>query len=83
MRTTVTLDEDVASEMAKLQKVRDESFKETLNAVLRAGLAILQAKRFRGPSTYRTDPVSLGTPRLKNLDDISEVLAFGEGEDHP
>ena len=83
MRTTVTLEDDVAKEMAKLQKARDESFKETLNAVLRAGLASLQAKRPRAPAAYRTRPVSLGTPRLKNLDDISEVLAFGEGEDHP
>jgi hypothetical protein len=83
MRTTVTLDEDVALEVAKLQKARDESFKETLNALLRAGLASLRAKRSAATVVYRTEPVSLGGPRLKNLDDISEVLAFGEGEDHP
>jgi len=83
MRTTVTLEDDVALEIAKLQKARDESFKETLNAVLRAGLAGLRARRPGARAAYRTQPMSLGTPRLKNLDDISEVLAFGEGEDHP
>ncbi|MDX2171009.1 MAG: hypothetical protein SF182_28325 [Deltaproteobacteria bacterium] len=82
MRTTVTLEDDVALEIAKLQKARDESFKDTLNALLRAGLASLQGKRPRAAAVYRTEAVSLGTPRLKNLDDISEVLAFGEGEDH-
>jgi hypothetical protein len=83
MRTTITLEDDVAAELGKLQKARDESFKQTLNAVLRAGLATLKAKRAGGRSGYKTMPVSLGRPRLKNLDDISEVLAFAEGEDHP
>jgi hypothetical protein len=82
MRTTVTLEDDVALEIAKLQKARDESFNDTINALLRAGLASLQGKRPRAATRYRTDPISLGRPALKNLDDISEVLAFGEGEDH-
>lgn len=83
MRTTMTLEDDVAVEIGKLQKARDESFKDTVNALLRAGLASLQARRPGTAPVYRTQPVSLGTPRLSNLDDISEVLAFGEGEDHP
>ena len=82
MRTTVTLEDDVALEIAKLQKARDESFKDTVNALLRAGLASVRARRQSGARAYRTEPASLGVPRLTNLDDISEVLAFGEGEDH-
>lgn len=82
MRTTITIEEDVAAELSKLQQARAESFKRTLNTVLRAGLASLGKRRPRSASAYRTVPVSLGTPRLKNLDDISEVLAFAEGEDH-
>jgi hypothetical protein len=82
VRTTVTLEDDVAAELVKLQKARDESFKDTLNAVLRAGLASVRGKRPRSGPAYRTEPVSLGSPRLKNLDDVSEALAFGEGEDH-
>ena len=83
MRTTVTLEDDVAAELGKLQKARDESFKATINAVLRAGLAKLSAKREQKRAAYKTKPVSLGKPRLESLDDISEVLAFAEGEDHP
>jgi hypothetical protein len=82
VRTTVTLEDDVALEVTKLQKARDESFKDTLNAVLRAGLSSLKGKRPRSATVYRTAPVSLGTPRLKNIDDISEAIAFGEGDDH-
>lgn len=81
MRTTITLEDDVAVEIAKLQKQRDESFKDTVNALLRAGLASVRAAKPRA-GRYRTEPVSLGRPRLANVDDISEVLAFGEGEDH-
>ena len=82
MRTTLTLEEDVTAELGRLQKARNESFKRTVNAVLRAGLATLGAKRPLKSRRYQTEPVSLGTPRLKNLDDISEVLAFAEGETH-
>lgn len=38
MRTTVTLDDDVASRVKELAHVRRTSFKEALNEVLRRGL---------------------------------------------
>jgi hypothetical protein len=82
MRTTITLDADVAAELGKLQRTRAGSFKRIVNDVLRAGLATLARKSPRKVTPYRTEPVSLGAPRLKNLDDISEVLAFAEGETH-
>ena len=83
MRTTLTLDDDVAIELQRLQRKRREPFKQTVNAALRAGLAALAGGRGRatGRRVY-TEPVSVGTPRLKNLDNISEVLAFAEGEDY-
>ena len=77
------MDDDVAAELGKLQKARNEPFKQTVNAVLRAGLSKLNARRDTKVVSYKIEPVSLGKPRLKNLDDISEVLAFAEGEDHP
>jgi hypothetical protein len=83
VRTTVTLEDDVAADLGRLQKARGEPFKRTLNAVLRAGLASMKAHRARKTTSYRTEPVSLGKPRLTNVDDISEVLAFAEGEAHP
>ncbi len=82
MRTTITLEDDVVAELNKVRKGRTESFKQTLNAVLRAGLTSMRRRRTRGSTPHATTPVSLGKPRLSNLDDISEVLAFAEGEDH-
>jgi hypothetical protein len=83
MRTTLTLDDDVAIELQRLQRRRREAFKETVNSVLRAGLSTLAGhKRGEPIGHFHTEPVSLGKPRLKNLDDISEVLAFAEGEEH-
>lgn len=38
MRTTVTLDPDVAARLLRLSSERRTSFKETINSVLRAGL---------------------------------------------
>jgi hypothetical protein len=38
MRTTITLDPDLASKLRALAKERDISFKEAVNSVLRAGL---------------------------------------------
>jgi hypothetical protein len=83
MRTTLSLDDDVAIELHRLQRKRRESFKETVNAVLRAGLSVVAGRRTGGVTPrVHTEPATLGTPRLKNLDNISEVLAFAEGEDY-
>jgi hypothetical protein len=38
MRTTITLDEDVAARLERLRREKGLSFKETVNATLRAGL---------------------------------------------
>jgi hypothetical protein len=40
MRTTVTLDPDVASRLQKLARERGASFRATINATLRAGLEV-------------------------------------------
>jgi hypothetical protein len=84
VRTTLTLEDDVVTELERLQRARREPFKRTVNEVLRAGIAALRAGRNpqRAGGPFRTETASLGTPRLKTLDDVSEVLAYGEGEDH-
>ena len=83
MRTTVTLEDDVARELERIRAQRRESFKDSINAVLRAGIAVLSGRPKRGAaSEFRTETASLGAPRLKNLDNIDEVLSFAEGEDY-
>jgi hypothetical protein len=53
--------------------------KEVVNAALREGLiALTKPRETRPPARMRT--FDLGQCSVPNLDNISDVLAFGEGE---
>lgn len=81
MRTTLTLDDDVAALLRQVQEQRNASLKEVVNSALRDGLAAMQEKpRPRAP--FRTRTLVLGKCFLPNLDNIAEVLAIAEGEDY-
>ena len=79
MRTTLTLDEDVAAVIERLRKSRDESLKSIINEALREGLKHLAAPR-RHQVSYRTGSVDLGRCLLGSVDNVAEVLAVAEGE---
>lgn len=57
MRTTLTLDEDVAADLKRLARRRGKPLKEIVNDALRAGL---RAQRAPAGRPYRLEPVSLG-----------------------
>ena len=79
MRTTLTLDDDVAAKIQRLRKTRKESLKDLVNEALREGLKRLAApQRRRVP--FRTKAVDLGRCLLGNVDNVAEVLAVAEGE---
>ena len=82
MRTTLTLDDDVAKEIRRLARETNRPFKQAVNGALRAGIAALAARKRAPRLRYRVKPASLGKPRLPNVDNIAEVLAIAEGEDH-
>lgn len=82
MRTTLTLDDDVAIELRRRCAERGRKLKVVVNESLRAGLAVLAEQERPVERRYVTSPVHLGRPRLPNLDDIAEVLSIAEGEDH-
>jgi hypothetical protein len=75
MRTTVTLDPDVASSLRELAREYGISFKEALNRTVRSGLAA----RRGGRVPYRTPSRPLG---LRPGVDIDKALQLaGELED--
>ncbi len=79
-RTTLTLEGDVAAQLAQLRRARDKSFKDLVNEALRLGLQQLAGGRPGRPGTpLRTASVDLGKCLLP-LDDIAETLAIAEGE---
>lgn len=76
MRTTLTLDDDVAIKLKKLSQ--GGRMKEVTNRALRLGLQALEQQVEDRP--YRTSAVQ-GQPRIRNLDNVAEILAEHEAED--
>ena len=79
MRTTLTIDDDIAAEIERVRRARDVSLKDVINEALRLGLSDLSAPPKLG-EPFRTHAVSLGRMRLANVDNIRESIAVAEGE---
>lgn len=77
MRTTVTLDDDVARAVEEARRTRGTGVSEAVNALARRGLARSETE----PRPFRQAVSSMGRPRLP-LDDIEEALAMLEGDAH-
>ncbi len=81
MRTTLTLDEDVAAKLAADAHRTRKTFKATVNDVLRRGLAV----RCPGPLRPPFKVVARDLGRLRpglTLDNIAELLERVEGPAH-
>jgi len=81
MRTTLTLDDDVAAQIRRLRESRKIGLKDLINEALRSGLKAMQESK-RPKRRFQTKPVSLGRCFFDNLDNTAEVLAVVEGEDY-
>jgi len=76
----LTLDPDVAAKAKKGAARLGKPFKEVINAALRVGLDSVLATPKAKP--YRTKPHPLGLRAGLSYDNIAELIARGEGEDH-
>jgi hypothetical protein len=81
MRTTLTLDDDVAARLKAAVKRENRPFCRVVNDALRAGLAV-SAKSQAGREVHRTTGFDLGTSLVGSLDNIEDVLLRVEGERH-
>ncbi len=77
MRTTLTIDDDIAVQLERLRRRGDTSLKDVINEALRRGLQDMDA-RPRKHKPLKTRAFDLGEPRI-NLDNIAEALADLEG----
>ena len=75
MRTTITLDPDTAALVKSYMRKRGVSFKEAVNAAIRAGLAPKQRSR-----PFRTQVAAMGVPAV-NLDRALQLAAELEDEE--
>lgn len=78
MRTTVVLDDDVLARLHDEAQLREESFRHTLNDVIRDGLAV-SAQRRASATKFKIQPRSIGLRPGLSYDSVSRLL--GEGED--
>ncbi|HWF95444.1 MAG TPA: CopG family transcriptional regulator [Xanthobacteraceae bacterium] len=78
MRTTLTIDDDVAASLERLRKARGGSLKDLINEALRRGIKEMSARPKRR-EPFRTCAVDVGEVLIP-LDNISEALAIAEGE---
>lgn len=79
MRTTLTLDADVAKRIEYLRKVRGMTLRDIVNQALREGLDQLESPD-RPRKEHVTKAVSLGGCLIGSIDDVAGVLAVAEGE---
>jgi adenine C2-methylase RlmN of 23S rRNA A2503 and tRNA A37 len=78
MRTTLTLDDDVATQLERLRRQRGVTFRELVNDVVRRGLRDM-SREPRRRKVLRTRTFDMGKP-LINIDNVAETLGLLEGE---
>jgi hypothetical protein len=76
MRTTLSLDDDVAQLLKKEVRRTGSSFKEAVNRILRMGL-MASKQPVRRP--FQVKPWNLGLPPFEKVEELLEYL---EGPDH-
>jgi hypothetical protein len=81
MRTTLTIDDDVAVRLERERRKRRVSLKAIVNDLLRTGLDTL-GRPERNREQFRTTGFNLGPSLVGSLDNVEEVLSRTEGEDH-
>ena len=79
IRTTITLDEDVLDRVKLESRSRGESFRDTINGLLRAAL-LKQTEA--PPRSLQIKPTPMGFRLGMNYDDVESLLALGEGDQH-
>jgi hypothetical protein len=79
MRTTLSLDDDVAATLERMRRSRRVTLKRLVNEALRRGLDDMSRRR-RPRVAIRTRAVALGRVRIPGIDNIGEALAIAEGE---
>jgi len=75
VRTTLTLDDDVAKLLEKEQRRSGNSLKQVVNHFLRLGLTTKQPAR----KPFKVTPINLGLPHYDKVEDLLEYL---EGPEH-
>ena len=82
MRTTLTLDEDVAAKLEAEVRRSGRSFKQVVNEAIRAGL-IRRTKEPRSRPAFVIRSKNLGLREGYSYENVEELLDRAEGERRP
>ena len=74
MRTTLTLEDDIAKSLQEKAHQTRRPFKDVVNEALTLGLGVMD--RPREPVVYRVSPASMGAPRPEVK--LEKALALAE-----
>jgi len=80
MRTTLTIDEDVAQKIRLELRKRGGRFKDLVNELLRLGLNVRREMHSTQP--FKVNPVPMGVYKELPYDNISELIERIEGPSH-
>lgn len=77
MRTTLTLDDDVANKLAELSRRTGKPFKQIVNDAIRMGLAV--EKRSKKLPPFKVEAWDMGLRSEFNFDKVEDVFDAVEG----
>ena len=80
MRTTLTIDDDIAVLVEQEVRRTGDSFKRTVNRLLRRGLTVEEKDAGRAP--FVVTPLFMGVRAGQNYDNIEALLEELEGPRH-
>ena len=80
MRKTLTIDDDIAVLVEQEQRRTGDSFKSTVNRLLRRGL--MNAKEKTATKPFEVTPIPMGLPPGLSYDCIPELLDDLDGPYH-
>lgn len=79
MRTTLSLDDDVAAELDRLRRAKNLGMKTLVNEALRFGLREIGSPSVK-KKPFRTKPIRAGRLLVPSIDNVWEVIAEVEGD---
>ena len=80
MRTTMTIDDDVAAKAKEAVRLTGMSFKSLINKALRVGIEQVVSPPKTRP--YRTKGTAMGLRKGLSYDKVADLLSLSEGDEH-
>lgn len=82
MRTTLTLDDDIAIQLTRLREERRIGLRAAVNEAMRAGLTQILNPAPKRRKAFRTPAFHATRALIGDITNISEMLAVAEGDDY-